>query len=123
MINDRPKFEQRVKIATKSRCRYDTTKALSIHYFVRIFSSSLLCFILNLHQHLMYSLDLKTMDKVVCQIENSSVQAKVGYDELAKIRSRPTGTVPALICLRSLIHLSRLCAFFLTKTLVRTMCL
>jgi hypothetical protein len=38
-------------------------------------------FILHLHQHLMHSLDLKTVDKVVYQRENSSVQAKVGHGE------------------------------------------
>jgi len=50
----------------------------------------------------MYSLDLKTVDKVDYRRENSSVKAKVGHDELAKIRSRqvksgPAGPVPALI--------------------------
>jgi hypothetical protein len=44
----------------------------------------------------MYSLDLKTVDKLVYRRENSSVQAKVGYDELAKIRSHPAGPVPVL---------------------------
>ncbi len=44
----------------------------------------------------MYSLDLKPADKVVYRRENSSVQAKVGHDELANIRSRPAGLVPAL---------------------------
>jgi hypothetical protein len=44
----------------------------------------------------MYSIDLKTMDKVVYRRENSSVQVKVGHDVLAKIRSRPAGRVPAL---------------------------
>jgi hypothetical protein len=39
----------------------------------------------------MYSLDLKTVDKVVYRRENSSVQAKVVHDELAKIRPHPTG--------------------------------
>jgi hypothetical protein len=34
----------------------------------------------------MFSLDLKTMDRVVYRRENSSVQVKVGHDELAKIR-------------------------------------
>jgi hypothetical protein len=43
-------------------------------------------FILNLHQHFMYSLDLKTVNKVVYRRENSSVQPRVGYDEVAKIR-------------------------------------
>jgi hypothetical protein len=38
----------------------------------------------------MYSLDLKTVDKVVYRRENSSVQAKVVHEELAKIQSRPT---------------------------------
>jgi hypothetical protein len=32
------------------------------------------------------------MDKVVYRRENSSVQAKLGYGELAKIRSRPIGS-------------------------------
>jgi hypothetical protein len=54
--------------------------------------------ILNFHQHLMYSLDLKAVDKVVYGRENSSVQAKVSHDELAKTRSRPPGvtSLPAL---------------------------
>jgi hypothetical protein len=42
-------------------------------------------------QYLMYSLDLKTVDKVVYRRENSSVQAKVDHDEPAKIRPRRTG--------------------------------
>jgi hypothetical protein len=37
----------------------------------------------------MYSLELKTADKVVYRRENSSVQAKIGHDELAKIRFGP----------------------------------
>jgi hypothetical protein len=49
-------------------------------------------FILNLHQHLIYLLDLKTVDKVVYRRENSSVQAKIGHDELTKIRTGPVGT-------------------------------
>jgi hypothetical protein len=48
--------------------------------------------ILNLYQHLTYSLDLKTVDKVVYRRENSSVQAKVGHAE------NPTGPVPVLNC-------------------------
>jgi hypothetical protein len=44
----------------------------------------------------MYSFALKTVDKVVYRRENSSVQAKVGHDELANIQSRPIGPVPAL---------------------------
>jgi len=32
----------------------------------------------------MYSLDLKTVDKVVYHRENSSVQAKVGHDDTGK---------------------------------------
>jgi hypothetical protein len=44
----------------------------------------------------MYSLDLKTMDETVYRRENSSVQAKVGHDELGEIRSRLAGPVPAL---------------------------
>jgi len=44
----------------------------------------------------MYVFALKTVDKVVYRRENSSVQAKVGHDELANIRSRPIGPVPAL---------------------------
>jgi hypothetical protein len=44
-------------------------------------------FILNLHQHLMYSLNLKTADKVVCRRKDSLVQAKVSHKELAKIRA------------------------------------
>jgi hypothetical protein len=39
----------------------------------------------------MYSLDLKTVDKLVYRTENSSIQAKVSHGELAKIRSRPAG--------------------------------
>jgi hypothetical protein len=35
----------------------------------------------------MYSLGLKTVDKVVCWRENCLVQVKVGHDELARIRS------------------------------------
>ncbi len=42
----------------------------------------------------MYSLDLKTVDKVVCHKENSSVQAKVGHDDTGK--SGRTEPVPAL---------------------------
>ncbi len=52
----------------------------------------------------MYSLDLKTVDKVVYRRENSSVQAKVGHNELAKIRFHPAGLtslVPALIHIAS----------------------
>jgi hypothetical protein len=47
------------------------------------------CFflILNLYQHLIYLLDLKTVDKVVYQRENSSVLAKVVHDELTKSAS------------------------------------
>ncbi len=63
---------------------------------MQIFSLHRFFFILNLHQHLMYSLDLKTVDKVVYRRENSSVQPRVGYDELAKIRSHPAGPVQAL---------------------------
>jgi hypothetical protein len=37
----------------------------------------------------MYSLDLKTVDKIVYRKENCSVQVKVGRDELAKILSLP----------------------------------
>ncbi len=48
-------------------------------------------FISNLHEHLMYSLDLKTVDKVVYRRKNSSAQAKAGHDELAKILSRSAG--------------------------------
>ncbi len=44
-------------------------------------------FILNLHQLLMHSLDLKTVNKVVYRRENSSVQEKAGHDEMVKIRS------------------------------------
>ncbi len=44
----------------------------------------------------MYSLDLKTVDKVVYRRENSSVQVKVAHDELAEIRSRPAEPVPAV---------------------------
>ncbi len=40
----------------------------------------------------MHSLEMITMDKVVYRRENSSVQDKLGYDELAKIWSRPTGS-------------------------------
>jgi len=72
---------------TENYTRYETIKALSVHSFAQIFSSSLLFFILNLHQHLMYSLDFKTVDEVVYLRENFSVQAKVGHDELAKIQS------------------------------------
>jgi hypothetical protein len=35
----------------------------------------------------MYLLDLKAVDKVAYRREISSVQAKVGHDELAKIQS------------------------------------
>jgi hypothetical protein len=45
----------------------------------------------------MYSLDLKTMDKIVYRREKSFVQAKLGHDELVKIRSRPAGPVSALL--------------------------
>jgi len=50
----------------------------------------------------MYLLDFKTVDRVVYRRENSSVQAKVDHDELAKIWSRPVrsglaGPIPALI--------------------------
>jgi hypothetical protein len=38
----------------------------------------------------MYSLDLKTVDEFVYRKENSSVQAKLGHDELTKIRFRST---------------------------------
>jgi hypothetical protein len=44
----------------------------------------------------MFSLDFKTVDKAFYRRENSSVQAKVGHDKLAKIRSGPAGRVPAL---------------------------
>jgi hypothetical protein len=44
----------------------------------------------------MYSLDLKTVDKVVYRRENSSLQAKVGYDELMKIRSCLVRPIPAV---------------------------
>ncbi len=53
-----------------------------------VFIYHLLFLIFNLYQHLMYSLDLKRVDKVVYRRENSSIQAKVSYDELAKIQSR-----------------------------------
>jgi hypothetical protein len=54
------------------------TKALSIHEFVRnIFVASAFLFVLSLYQLLMYSFDLKSVDKVVYRRENSSVQAKV----------------------------------------------
>jgi hypothetical protein len=55
-------------------------------------------FIWNLYQHLMYTLELKTVDKVVYRRENSSVQAKIGHDDLAKIRFDPVRSepVPAL---------------------------
>jgi len=46
----------------------------------------------------MYSLDLKTVDKVVYQRENSSVQVKVVHDELAEIQSLPAGSVSAVWC-------------------------
>jgi len=60
-------------------------RALSIHQSVQIFLSRLLFLILTVHQHLMYLLDLKTVDKVVCRRENSSVQPKFGHEELGKI--------------------------------------
>jgi hypothetical protein len=41
----------------------------------------------------MYSFDLQAMDKVFYQRENSLVPAKISHDELAKIQSRPTGTL------------------------------
>ncbi len=59
-------------------------------------SPCLLFFILNFQQHLMYSLDLKTVNKVVYRREDSSIQATVGHDELTKIWSRPAEPVPAL---------------------------
>jgi hypothetical protein len=52
----------------------------------------------------MYPFDLQTVDKVVYQRENSSVPAKISHGKLAKIQSRPTGTLPvgnllqALLC-------------------------
>jgi hypothetical protein len=42
----------------------------------------------------MYAFELKTADKVVYRRENSSVQAKVGHDELANIPSRLAGPEP-----------------------------
>ncbi len=39
----------------------------------------------------MYSLDLKTVDKIVYRRENSSIQSKFGHEDLVKIRSRPAG--------------------------------
>jgi hypothetical protein len=42
----------------------------------------------------MYPLDLKTVDKLIYRRENSSVQPRVGHDELAEIRA---GSVPALL--------------------------
>jgi hypothetical protein len=45
----------------------------------------------------MYLLDLKTSNTVIYRTKNSSVKAKVGQDELAKIRSGPAGLIPALL--------------------------
>jgi len=73
----------------------------------------------------MYSLDLKTVNKVVYQSENSSVQAKVGYGELAKILSHPAGRVPALtqinlsssvFCYTIVLHNSKIFLFALSTT-------
>jgi len=56
-------------------------------YFRRV------CFFLNLHQHLIYSLDLKIVNKVIYRKENTSVQAKVDHGKLAKILSRPVSAL------------------------------
>jgi len=61
---------------------------LCLYTNLQIFVTSAF-FILYLHKHLMYSLDLKTVDKVVCRRENLSVQPKFGHEELAKILPRP----------------------------------
>jgi hypothetical protein len=42
----------------------------------------------------MYSLDLKTVGKVVYRRKNSSVQAKVGHEELTKTLFYLTGLTP-----------------------------
>ncbi len=52
----------------------------------------------------MYSIELKTVDKVVYRRENSWVQAKVDHDELAKIRSRPAGLTSLSVPVPALIH-------------------
>jgi len=61
-----------------------------------IFVVSAFIFILNLRQHLMYALDMKTVGKIVYRREHSSVQAKVGHDENPVPSSRISKPVPAL---------------------------
>ncbi len=68
----------------ESKLRYDQSFIYTL-ICTNIFVTSAF-FILNLYQHLMYSFELKTVDKIVYRRENSSVQVKVGHDKLEKIR-------------------------------------
>ncbi len=75
--NKRVKITAVVKIRSKHHlCTNSHKQFLHVCFF----------FILNFHQHLMYSLDLKTVDKVVYRREHCSVQVTLGHDDLAKIR-------------------------------------
>jgi hypothetical protein len=75
--------------------QYDQTFVYKLTWTNHFITSAF--FILNLYQHLMYLLDLKTSNTVIYRTKNSSVKAKVGQDELAKIRSGPAGLIPALL--------------------------
>jgi len=68
----------------ESKLRYDQSFIYTL-ICTNIFVRSAI-FYFEFYQHLMYSFALKTVDKIVYRRQNSSVQVKVGHDELAKIR-------------------------------------
>ncbi len=89
-INGRPKLRLKsaVVMIQSKLCLYSNLQ--------KYFRHVCFFFILNLLHHLMYSLDFKTVDKVVYRTENSSIQSEVIHDELSKIQSRLAGLVPGL---------------------------
>jgi len=72
-INDRTKFEQKIKMTTNSHYGYYTIKLCLHTNFYKYFHPVCFFLILHLHQHLMHSLDLKTVPNVVYRREISPV--------------------------------------------------